>query len=262
MPGLERRLAEPNPGIGTSSVVRGRNFPLEHSLEALAEAMKKQFPRHMVDMPGDGGPTHHVIVPAFLGREPRLYKSIDLVFAPDRKSYKFRCTRHVADKPPLASPKTPRLALAGSGEFYLAQDKKKKWIRSLLRVVRAYDRGQVSPRAVADHLANLNNEVHLGIGDKSVGPRCVVVWRPGKGSVRNDGSGHQFYTGMTRDAISPSLPTIANGMEAQAIVKVTMPHFAKMFEAARAGQPAKEPNKDEVNAEFARLPDKPDENLR
>jgi hypothetical protein len=51
-------------------------------------------------------------------------------------------------------------------------------------------------------------------------------------------------------------------MDVQAIVNVTTPHWTKMFEAIRAGQPAKEPNKDEINAELARLPDKPDENLR
>jgi hypothetical protein len=160
--GLGATARGTEPGDWMSAVLRGRNFPLEQSLEALAEAMKKQFPKHMVHMPpGGGGPTHNVIVPAFLGREPRLY-TIDLVFAPDCKTYKFRCTRHAAEKPPMASPKTPRLALAGSGGFYLAQDKKKKWIHSLLRMVRAYDRGQVSPHAVADHLANLNDEVHLG----------------------------------------------------------------------------------------------------
>ncbi|HEY8031287.1 MAG TPA: hypothetical protein VIF02_02625 [Methylocella sp.] len=259
--GLGATALGTEPADWMSAVLRGRNFPLEQSLEALAEAMKKQFPRHMVHMPGGGGPTHNVIVPAFFGGEPRVY-TIDLVFAPDRKSYKFRCTRHVADKPPLVSPKTPRLALAGSGGLYLAQDKKKKWIPSLLRMVRAYDRGQVSPHAVADHFANLNNEVHLGLSDKSVGPRCIVAWRPKKGSVHDRGGGHQFYTGTTRDASSPSLPTIVNGMDVQAIVNVTTPHWTKMFEAMRAGQPAKEPNKDEINAELARLPDKPDENLR
>lgn len=40
-----------------------------------------------------------------------------------------------------------------------------------------------------------------------------------------------------------------------------MPRMTKMFEAMRAGQPAKELDKDELNAELARLPDKPDENL-
>ena len=35
----------------------------------------------------------------------------------------------------------------------------------------------MSPYLVADYLAQLNNEVHEGVKDKSVGPRCVVAWR-------------------------------------------------------------------------------------
>jgi len=34
------------------------------------------------------------------------------------------------------------------------------------------------------------------------------------------------------------------------------------FEARQAGQPVKEPSEDEINAELASLPNKPDENLR
>jgi hypothetical protein len=213
----------------------------------------------MVWMPGGGGPAHHVIVPAFLGNEPRLY-TIDLVFAPDRKSYRFRCTRHVINKPTMATARTARLGIGGTGAKYLNQDK--KWIRSLLRVVRANDRGRVSSRAVADHLANLNNEVHLGVPDKSVGPRCIVAWRHRKGSVHKGGGAHQFYTGTTRDPGSPPLPNIRNGMDIHALIGVMMPHMINiMIEATRAHQPTKELNRGDINAELARLPNKPDENL-
>jgi len=253
-------------GLGTepadwmSAVLRGRNLPLEQSIGALAEAMKKQFPRHMVRMPGDAGPAHSVMVPAFLGKEPRLYE-IGLVFAPDRKRYAFRCTRHVVDKPGLAAPKTPRIGIAGSGALYL-QNQDKKWMRSLLRVVRANDRGHVSPVAVSDHFASLNSEVHLGIRDKSVGPGCIVAWRYRKGGVYNGGGGHQFYTGTIRDSSVPCLPTIAGGMDIQALLSVEMPRFNKRLAAMLAGEQPVEENKDAINAELARLPDKPDENLR
>jgi hypothetical protein len=133
--GLGATALGTEPSDWMSAVLRPRNFPLEQSLGALAEAMKKQFPRHMVRMPGAGGPAHNIIVPAFLGGEPRLY-TIDLAFAPDRKSYAFRCTRHVVG----TTTRTPRMGLGGSGGIYLAQQKDKKWIRSLLRVVKANDR--------------------------------------------------------------------------------------------------------------------------
>jgi hypothetical protein len=119
-----------------------------------------------------------------------------------------------------------------------------------------------SSYAVADHLANLNNEVHLGIRDESVGPRCVVAWRHRKEGIHGGGGGHQFYTGTTRDTNSPSLPTIANGMDVQAIISATMPHMSKRLEAMLAGEPAKDLDEDAINRALARLPDEPNENLR
>jgi hypothetical protein len=152
------------------------------------------------------------------------------------------------------------MGMAGSGALYLAQDK--RWMRRLLRVVRANDRGQISPLAVADHLASLNNEVHLGISDRSVGPRCIVAWRHRRGGVHNGGGAQQFYTGTSRDDSSASLPIIGNGMDIQALTSFMMPRMMERFAAMRAGEPTSEWNEEELNAELARLPDKPDENLR
>lgn len=100
------------PADWMSAVLRGRNLPLEQSLHVLAEAMKKQLPPHMVKMPGSGGPAHNVIVPASLGNEPRLY-TIDRVFSPDHKSYRFRYARQVIHKPTSTAPRTPRLGIGG-----------------------------------------------------------------------------------------------------------------------------------------------------
>jgi len=254
--GLGATAIGTEPADWMSAVLRSRNLSLEQSLGVLAEAMKKHLPRHMVRLPGDG-PAHNVFVPAFVGAESRLY-TVDLVFVPDRKSYSFRYTRHVLTTP-SGTNKTPRFGLAGSGGLYLTRNK--MWIRSLLRVFRAHERGKVSPRAVADHLAKLNNEVHLGITDQSVGPSCIVAWRYRRGDVHKGGGGHQFYTGTTADINSPCLPTIAHGMDIKAIVDVFMPHTIKMAEVMLAGQPTKELDNDELNAELALLPDEPDENF-
>jgi len=64
----------------------------------------------MAKMPGTQ--SHSVIIPAFFGEEIRLYE-ISLVLTPDGKQY-FRYTRHVANPRPGATPRTPRLAIAGS----------------------------------------------------------------------------------------------------------------------------------------------------
>jgi hypothetical protein len=167
--GLGATASRTEPSGWMSAVLRGRNLPLEQSLGVLADAMKRQLPKHMRQMPGNGGPAHNVIVTAFIGSETRLY-SIDIAFTPDRGGYHFRYTRHVTDE---SSQRTPRIGLAGSGAMHLLRDK--KWVRALLRMVRAHELGHVPARAVADHLANLNNEVHLRIADKSVGPRCIVA---------------------------------------------------------------------------------------
>ena len=63
-----------------------------------------------------------------------------------------------------------------------------KWMRNLLRVVRASERGNASSRAVADHLAKLNNDV--AIADESVGPRCIVAWRSRKNGIHKGGGEH------------------------------------------------------------------------
>jgi hypothetical protein len=51
-------------------------------------------------------------------------------------------------------------------------------------------------------------------------------------------------------------------MDIEALAGVMLPRITKMFEAIQEGKPAKDLDKDELNVELARLPDKPDENLR
>jgi hypothetical protein len=239
------------PSDWMSAVLRGRNVPLEQSIGILADALKAQFPRHMRGMPV---PSHTVVIPAFLKSEVKLY-TIDLVLSSKSSSQMFRWGHYVVGN----STRTPRMGLAGSGAAYLVQNKK-KWMRPLLRLVKACDRQQVQELAVADYLANLNNEVHLH--DKSVGPRCVVAWRHRKEGVRNGGGAHQFYTDTVRDASSPALPNIGAGIDIAALVDVMTPRWTEMFKALRAGQPAKDWTPDEINAALARIPDTPDENLR
>jgi hypothetical protein len=73
--GLGATALGTEPSDWVKSVLRGRNLPLEQSLGVLTEAMKKQFPRHLVKLPGYGGPVHNVIVTAFLGDEVNSIQS-------------------------------------------------------------------------------------------------------------------------------------------------------------------------------------------
>jgi hypothetical protein len=114
--GLGATALGTEPADWMSAVLRGRNFPLEQSLGALADTIKKQLPRHMMPRAAGGPPSHTVIIPAFLGKELRLY-TIDLAFTPDRKRYEFRYTRHVVDMSPSVR-LTPRVGKGGSGGLF------------------------------------------------------------------------------------------------------------------------------------------------
>jgi hypothetical protein len=257
--GLGSTAGGTEPADWMNAVLRGRNLPLEQCLGELAGALQRQFPQHLLNLPVQFGAAHSIIVPAFLNGEPRLY-SIDLVFSADRKNYSFRYTRHVVGPVPSDPPRTPRIAIAGSGALFLHRDK--QWLRPLLKLVRACDAQRIGPQVVSDFLANLNNRVSLGMADNSVGPRSIVVWRHRKGGPRNGGGGHQFYSGVAREPASGMLPTLGNGMDIQALIQATMPFMMAQMSELREHGAAKEIDRDAINAALARLPDQPDETLK
>ena len=235
-----------------NAVLLGRSLPLDQSLQVLAAAIQRQIPRHLARITGNVGIDHHVLITAFRGNEFRLY-SIHPVIRPDRKAYRFGHTHYVME--PRAGVRVPaRLGICGDGARYLQRNQ--TWKRPLLHVVRAYDRGAISERAVADHLARLNYEVHLANPGGSVGPRCIVGWRSRRGG---DGGGQQSYTATDRDADTPSLPMLGAGTDMTALAGVVM---KRLLEARQAGRPCQDFPADEVNADLATLPDKPDEDLR
>ena len=246
--GLGSTARGTEPSDWMSAALRGRNFPLDASLATLADAMKRELPRHLRQL---SSPDHVVMVPAFVSNEATLY-SIDLTLSPGDKSAIFNYRRWVAP-PPAKSGSPPRFGITGSGALQLQKDRNAKWAKELLRLVRANDCRKISPLVVADRLAKLNYEVHRK--DSLVGPRCIVAWRH-----RNEGGGsHQFYNETKREPSSTALPTIATGMDVTAICSVLMKHSP--LEAMLADQPTEAPDENELNAELARLPDKPDENL-
>jgi hypothetical protein len=111
--GLGATARGTEPAGWMSSVLRGRNWPIEQSLTALAEALKRELPPHLAGLRVQQGPAHNVIVSAFVNDEARIY-TIDLALSPDRKQTAFRHARWVVSTEENA-PRTPRFALAGSG---------------------------------------------------------------------------------------------------------------------------------------------------
>jgi len=257
--GLGATALGTEPADWISAVLRGRSFPLEQTIEGLAAVVQREFPTHVAQLSKDIAAAHYFVIPAFLNGEIRLY-IIDLVFAPDRKSYTFSCTRRMGKQPN----RTPRFAVAGSGQTCLERDR--NWIKGLIRLVRASDSAKVSPHVVADYLAKINQIAHLKTLDGSVGPRCIVAWRHNRVGAHKGGGGHQFYDGTQRTADSGAIPVIANGLDVQAyaqtIMRVTGPHMAAQLEALKSGTAPVPFDEAKLNEELAKLPEKSDENLK
>lgn len=247
------------PSEWMSAVLRGRGgLTFEQSLGVLSDVANRELPKHLASMPGGA---HFILIPAFVrGIGARLY-SIDNVVDGKTGQHWYRYTSYQRTIEPGSS--SPRIALGGTGGIYLAR-KGGEWQRALLRLVNAHDRGKVSDLVIADQLAGLNYEAHREVRDGTVGPRCIVVWRRRPNARRvTSGSAQQFYTGVERDRNSDAIPTIANGMDIQAIAGIMMKQFLSQLQehGFSAGAPP-DTNVAELNRLLARLPDEPDERLR
>lgn len=243
------------PSEWMSSVLRGTNLPLEQSLSVLADAMKRQFPKHLFQFPKNTQAGQYVIIPAIVNGESRLY-SIDFVFSTDRMKSMFRFTRWKRDLVIKTKIIPPQIMVGGSGGLYLAQNNFKT--RELLDLIKANNSKRVSDLAVADYLARINFKVHEGIPDKTVGPRCIVAWRHRKEGIFRGGGGHQMYSRTERDRDNPALPDISLGLDVRAMCNLLLARFLEK------GGFSDESlfDKEEMNKELAKLPDGPDETLR
>ncbi|MFN7977667.1 MAG: hypothetical protein U0P30_05985 [Vicinamibacterales bacterium] len=57
------------------------------------------------------------------------------------------------------------------------------------------------------------------------------------------------------------LPTIGNGLDVQALVRAMLPHLMAHFESVKGGA-ASQLNAENINADLAKLPERPDEDLQ
>lgn len=242
--GLGASARDTEPSEWMNDVIVGMPVqPLEGYLGAIANAMQAEMPRHLAMM--QGPQVHHVLAPAIVNGEPRLY-GIGLELAEKGRAPRFTYTRFARTEdggPP------PRLAFAGSGINHMPPPK--QWYRDLFRTVVAFERGKVSALAVADKLAHINELT--AAKDQFVSPQCIVSWR-------HNGGGFQFYDGSTRAQADRPIPSVGNGMDIQEIAKITMASALKSFEAMRKGEPA-EIDGQAIQAELDKLALKPKRKL-
>lgn len=207
--GLGATALGTQPSEWMSAVLRGRGgLSFEQSLEVLAAAATRELPKHLSAMPDT---LHSILIPAFIrGVGSRLY-SINHQIDRATGQHRYGNVFHQRSLEPGAPSIT--LIAAGTGGAYLHRTDK-SLARSLHHLVKANDRGKISDYAVADQLARISYRAYKGVGDGTVGPRSIVVWRR-RLDVRRDcaGGGHQYYTGTTRDDASPPLPEISWGVQ-------------------------------------------------
>jgi hypothetical protein len=252
--GLGATALGTEPADWMAAALRGRDQTLEESLGTLATALRREFPPHLQQLDIRGTPQHTVMAAGFLRGGSALY-SIDLALDPAGKERFFRYTRH--GNPPRLRPS--RIAYAGSGGSVIHGNKRLR--RELMRLVLAYEYGRVSRGTVADAFARVNHMVHRSLADGSVGPNCIVAWRPRSADAR-DGGGHYVYTGIDRDRDTPQLPTIARGMDVGAIANAILPHTVRVFEELLDGKSPVEPDRTKIDDALRQLPQGHDERLK
>ena len=246
--GLGATPAGTQPSEWMSRILRGRNWPLEPSLGAIAEGMKLRLPKHLKGVP-DG---YVVIAPAFHGKRTKLY-SIDIAADRFGRQNGFRYTRWNTD--PVAD-QPPRFAFTGSGSLHIDR---RDWGRPLLRLLNAHDRKRITALVVADELARLANRVHER--DSFTGKRSVVVWRYAKHGRHKGGGGIQSYDGTSRTSDGCFLPHIAHGMDLAALVQTMLPFTQPRLVALLRGEPDPGEDINALNAALAGIPDQPDDTL-
>jgi hypothetical protein len=249
--GLGETPGGTEPSEWMSRVLRGRRLAVERSLEVLAGAASEQLPKHLKE-------SGHVIASvAIVDGQPRVY-TIEVGPKPGQ----LLCRRLV-----YKSGWPPPFICVGTGEVYLRRHLDESRQRDLLRLVKACNKGKVSPLAVCDYLAWLNYEASIFVS--TVGADCVAMSRFNMsrfkaGSPRQRlGNALVAYVGTQRTT-TPNLPTISRGMDMKAMGEI----FGKQFEdgiaayhAGTASSPFERVDPGRALAEFDKLPWQPDEGL-
>lgn len=206
--GLGSTAAGTQPSNWMSKVLRGRNLPMVQSLQCIADAMEREFVSHMRPFGRVAVASHTVVAAAFVGNEHRLYV-IHLDASEARPRVQFnRCADEIVG---MNGSLTPHVAAVGSGIAPLQANSLELWKGSLLRLVRAYNKGKVSDVVVSDFLARKCLEIHGQT--KDVGPNCLVAWRHPPSERARGSGGLRAYNGEVVWHDGTILPDISKGFD-------------------------------------------------
>jgi hypothetical protein len=249
--GLGLTVGGTEPSAWMSSVLRGRDLPLEGCLGALAEAIYERVPPHLETIPHQGLLAHHVMAAAFVDQQPRIYT---IKYEKDAGSgeFGFECQRWLD---PRAGSRNvaPRVAVAGSGALVLSGST--SWARDLMRTVKEFNCKRLSGDGAAAVFAGVMRSV--AHRDPTVSEACGVFWR-----YRN-GGGEQRWFPDPNHVVGPVnyfIPSIHRGSDTLALVQVLLPYSTALFDGLPS--PAVEAQwSREIEDGLARLPTTPDDRL-
>lgn len=252
--GLGRTALGTEPSDWMFNVLRGRNGPMEPLLTILAGAVQREMPKHIKQFGPGVAPVHAIIIPAFVSGKYLLY-TIGL---------KLNCIGAAVEikfqkwGPAMPGGRPPRICVAGSAEAVLLRQK--NWVRPLLRLASASDRGQISPETVANQLARII--VDVSKRDRFTGMNSIVCWRNRKGGPHKMGGEHKFYDNGARVLDDSVIPMLLNGYPisdvGHALAALHLDNFIKWD---REG-PLKPVDDATMAAAVSKIADMPDENLK
>jgi hypothetical protein len=205
--GLGATRAGIEPSAWINAAFRNKNGTVLQFITALASASAAEFPRHLAQFPSDYPRRQLIAAVCLVAGKPIMY-----TIGIGKKVGDAQFSAKIA-KPMLPSGRAARIVAAGLGADILSADR--RWIRPLLRLVTAVDRGRINPRQVSTQLAQIN--VMVSEQTTTVGPRSIVAFR-----ISPSGGGHHGYTGNQRDDSSPQVPQLFRGFDIGAFAQALM----------------------------------------
>jgi hypothetical protein len=232
--------------------LRGLNIPLERSLERVYAAAQRRLAPYIRH-----AGAHFFIASAIREGKHYLYV-IDL-----RRRQPPQVIRH--------EPRTRtqvRIGISGSGALY-AQRYEQSRMTSIARLVRQYERGNVSAEFIASQLASLNVAISARArmdGDNTVSPQSIVIHRHPK-SKKSGGQEWSFDAeGKPANDQDASVPIVANGFPAAELLGGLRRHMTQRMRAMPPDASLEQrlnvlPDDATLRALAASIPDTPDERL-
>ncbi|MBT8413956.1 MAG: hypothetical protein KJO30_06440 [Boseongicola sp.] len=129
-------------------------------------------------------------------------------------------------------------------------------LREVLRYARYYNRSKVSSEVVARCFFQIGSAIYNDCKDGSISPNFLVMWQNNKtGRHLGGGGAFEFDRSGTITPLDGSIPTIAGGMDINAIHKALFPILEDLGNADEAAESRR-------NAALASIPTTPDSKFR